>query len=310
MEKESCRKAFSDVLLRLAREDERIFIVTTDSRGSVGCSAFYEELPRQAVEMGIAEQNAVTVAAGLSMTDKNVFVCGPACFLSARSFEQIKVDVAYNAANVKIIGVSAGISYGPLGTTHTSLHDFAGMRSLPGLRIFAPSDAVQTRKLTEHLSRMEGPAYMRMGRGDVEAVYEENETFEAGKAKKLREGEDVTLIACGEMVYCALQAADHLEKEGISTAVLDMFTLRPFDGEAVIREAQRTGAIVTIEEHSILGGLGEQTAHVLCESCPARMRILGFPDEQYRVGSPEELFTAYGLNADGIASAARELIKR
>ena len=259
--------------------------------------------------MGIAEQNAVSVAAGVAMTGRRTFVCGPACFLSARAFEQVKTDVAYNAANVKIIGVSAGVSYGPLGTTHTSLHDFAGMRSLPGIEIFAPSDAVQTKWLTARLASMDGPAYMRMGRGDVEAVYEAEETFEIGKAKTLRTGGDVTLIACGEMVYQALCAASLLHEKGVEATVLDMFSLRPFDSDAVISAAKATGAVVTIEEHSVYGGLGEQTAHVLTESCPVKMRLLGFPDAPYRIGTSQELFAVYGLDAKGVAASAYDLVK-
>ena len=238
-----------------------------------------------------------------------MFVCGPACFLSGRAFEQIKVDVAYNETNVKIVGVSAGVSYGPLGTTHTSLHDFAGMRSLPCIEIFAPADGVQTRYVANYLAQKQGPAYVRMGRGEVEDVYPPNETFEAGKAKRLRDGCDLTLIACGEMVAHAVRAADELLSEGIHATVLDMFTLRPFDDEAVIEAARRTGKVITVEEHSVNGGLGEQVAHVLAEHCPTRMRILGFPDAQYRVGSSGDLFAAYGLDAAGIAQAARQLIK-
>lgn len=309
MAKGSCRKAFSDEILRLARQDSRIFLMATDSRGSVTCSDFFDELPEQAAEMGIAEQNAVSVAAGCSMTGRRVFVCGPACFLTGRAFEQVKVDVAYNAANVKIIGASAGVSYGPLGTTHTSLHDFAGMRSLPGISIFAPSDAAQARWLTARLANMDGPAYMRMGRGDVENVYEPDETFTVGEARVLRRGGDVTLIACGEMVHHALCAAALLRERGIEATVLDMFTLRPFDSAAVLQAARATGAVVTIEEHSVYGGLGEQTAHVLAESCPVKMRILGFPDEPYRIGTSHELFAAYRLHGEGIASAAYDLVK-
>lgn len=309
MRQTACRKAFTEELLRLARQDKTLWAVATDSRGSVTSDAFFETLPKQAVELGIAEQNAVTVAAGLALTGKNVFVCGPACFLSGRAFEQIKVDVAYNETNVKIVGVSAGVSYGPLGTTHTSLHDFACMRSLPGMEIFAPADGVQTRYITEYLAGKQGPAYLRMGRGEVEDVYLPGEVFEAGKAKRLRDGADITLIALGEMVYPAVRAADILLQEGVRATVLDMFTLRPFDHAAVISAARRTGAVVTIEEHSIHGGLGEQVAHVLAESYPTRMRILGFPDKQYRIGSSGELLAAYGLDAVGIAQAARQLMK-
>ena len=165
-------------------------------------------------------------------------------------------DVAYNHTNVKIVGVSAGVSYGPLGCTHTSLHDIAGMRALPGLSVFVPADAVQTRFLTRWLTGYEGPAFLRMGRGDVESVYGEEETFQVGKAKLARQGSDVTLAACGECVWQALQAAELLAQRGVSARVLDFFSIKPFDEEAVIRAAEETGAILTVEEHSVCGGPG------------------------------------------------------
>lgn len=310
MAKVSCRKAFTSELLRLAENDPSIYTVATDSRGSVTSTAFFERLPGQSVELGIAEQNAAAVAAGLALMGKNVFVTGPACFLAARAYEQVKVDVAYNHTNVKIVGVSAGVSYGPLGCTHTSLHDLAGMRSLPGLPVFVPADAVQTRFLTRYLAGRQGPAYMRMGRGDVEAVYGENETFEPGRAKTVCEGSDITLIACGEMVWQARQAAQMLQKKGILARVLDMFTLKPLDEDAVIRAAQETRAIITIEEHSVFGGLGEAVARTAAEAAPVRIRTLGFPDEEYRVGSSQELFKAYGLMAEDIAAQAAALLGR
>ncbi len=310
MAKVSCRKAFTQELLELAKADSSIYTMATDSRGSVTSTGFFEKLPGQSAEAGIAEQNAVAMAAGLGLMGKNVFVAGPACFLAARAYEQIKVDIAYNRTNVKIIGVSAGASYGPLGCTHTSLHDYAGMRCLPGMQIFAPSDAVQTRFLTRYLAGHEGPAYMRMGRGDVEAVYEEGETFEVGHAKQMCSGKDVTLVACGEMVWHAVQAAALLQKKGVSARVLDMFTLAPFDEGAVRKAAAETKAIVTVEEHSIFGGLGEMTAHIVAESVPVRMKLMGFPDEACRVGKQEDLLCAYGLTAAHIAGQAEALMRR
>jgi transketolase len=306
--KVSCRRAFTETLLRAARGDPRIYAVATDSRGSVTLGEFAAELPAQFIEMGIAEQNALGFAAGLASLGRNVFVAGPACFLCARGFEQIKVDVAYNKSNVKVIGVSAGVSYGPLGGTHTTLHDFASLRALPNIRVFAPSDNIQTEAVTEYLLSFQGPAYMRTGRGDVEPVYGRGEAFEMGRAKRVAEGKDLTIIACGEMVRQALNAADLLRKGGISAAVMDMFTLKPFDEEAVLEAARETGALLTVEEHSIYGGLGEQTAHVVGEKHPVRLKILGFPDEEYKVGQSGDLFAWYGLDGKGIAAAARSLI--
>lgn len=308
MAKVSCRKAFSNTLLEVAKEDKNIYTIATDSRGSVTTSQFFKELPEQSVELGIAEQNAVAMGAGLSLTGKNVFVTSPACFLAARSYEQVKVDVAYNNTNVKLIGVSAGVSYGPLGCTHTSLHDFASMRSLPNIHVYAPSDGVQTAWLIRRMTQWKGPAYIRMGRGDVEEVYPEGTEFEEGKAKIVREGSDVSIIACGEMVYYAVEAAKLLEESGISARVIDMYCLKPLDAETIIKAAKETKAIVTVEEHSVNGGLGELVSHVVVENAPCAMAILGFPDEEYIVGKSGELFKHYGLTPENIAANARRLL--
>ncbi len=310
MAKVSCRKAFCQRLLERARKDKDIYAVCTDSRGSVTIGAMAQELPGQFVEAGIAEQNAVAVGAGLALTGKRVFVCGPACFLAARAYEQVKIDVAYNCTNVKVIGVSAGVSYGPLGCTHTSLHDFASMRSLPNIQVLAPADAVQAQAIADYLMENDGPAYVRMGRGDVEAVYPEGELFEVGKAKLVRDGSDVTLIACGEMVYYAVQAAQLLAEEGIHARVLDLFCLKPADEEAVRRAACETGAIVTVEEHSVNGGLGELVARITSESHPVPLMALGFPDEEYLVGKSQDLFRHYGLTPENIADCARQVMAR
>ncbi|MEG2020822.1 MAG: transketolase family protein, partial [Oscillospiraceae bacterium] len=213
MANSSCRKEFTDALLQHAKKDKKIYTVATDSRGSVTSDRFFDELPQQSVELGIAEQNAVAFAAGLALTGKNVFVTGPACFLAARSFEQIKVDVAYNETNVKIIGVSGGVSYGPLGGTHTSLHDIASMRALPNIEVFIPSDGCQTRAITNYMAEKKGPVYMRTGRGDVPQVYMQNEKFDIKKAKILQNGTDVTIIACGEMVHYAKLAGEQLSQQ-------------------------------------------------------------------------------------------------
>ncbi len=309
MAKVSCRKAFTAKLTELARTNDKIYAMATDSRGSVTIGCFADEHDGRFIECGIAEQNAVGIAAGLAKVGKTVFVTGPACFLAARAYEQVKVDVAYNKTNVKIIGVSSGVSYGPLGGTHTSTHDFASMRALPNLTVLVPSDNLQAACLTEWLSQDNGPAYMRMGRGDVEGIYDEHETFEVGKAKLVRNGSDVTIIACGETVWPAIQAANRLAKEGISARVLDMFTIKPLDRDAVIRAARETRGIVTLEEHSEFGGLGEAVAHVVAETDPVPMKIIGFPDEELLVGKSAELFEHYGLSAENAAAQAKRLLE-
>ncbi len=309
MAKVSCRRAVTATLERLAADAPNLYFVTTDSRGSVTAGPLGQQVPGRFIEVGIAEQNAVGIAAGLASVGKTPFVMGPACFLAARAYEQVKVDVAYNKADVKIIGVSGGVSYGPLGGTHTSLHDIAGMRALPNLEVFVPSDNVQAAALTAYLAQSGKPAYLRTGRGDVEGVYDEAETFEPHKAKTVREGRDLTLIACGELVWHARQAAQLLEDKGISARVLDLFCLKPADEDAIVRAARETGAIVTIEEHSVHGGLGELVCGVTARCCPVPVRVLGFPDEEYKVGASGDLFSYYGLDAAGIADAAEALLK-
>lgn len=306
----SCRKAFTDVLLEEGRKNADILALATDSGGSVTLGGFMNELPEQYVELGIAEQNAVAVGAGLATAGNTVFVCGPACFLAARAFEQVKVDVAYNKSNVKILGVSAGVSYGPLGGTHTSLHDLASMRALPNIEIFAPSDAVATRFVARYLCEHKGPAYIRIGRGDVNAIYEDDESFDVNDAKCVRDGTDMTIIACGEAVYPALVAAEQLQTDGISARVLDYLCIKPLDEGAIIRAAGETGAILTVEEHSINGGLGEAVAHVVCKCCPVPMDFIGFPDKEVAVGSSAQLFDEYGISSVDIAAAAKRLLQR
>lgn len=307
-DKVSCRKAFTSTLESLAVHNESITMICTDSRGSVTAGGFAEKFPARFIEAGIAEQNAVGIAAGLAEAGKNVFVAGPACFLAARSYEQIKIDAAYNQSNVKIIGVSAGVSYGPLGGTHTALHDFAGMRALPNIEVFVPSDSVMTAFITKYLANSKCPAYMRTGRGDVDAVYNQDEHFEMHKAKLVQNGSDVTIIACGEMVYPAKKAAEILTAQGISTRILDMFCLKPVDAEAIVNAAQETKAIVTVEEHSIYGGLGELVCGIVSQSYPVPVKIMGFPDTEYKIGNSTELFNHYGFTPDGIANAVKKLV--
>ncbi len=303
-----CRKVFTEVLLEEARSNPDIFVVTSDARGSVTLVDFAAELPRQFVEVGIAEQNAVGIGAGLALAGKNVFVCGPASFYSARSLEQVKVDVAYSGTSVKIVGVSGGVSYGALGATHHSLHDIAVMRCFPGLNIHLPADGRQTAWLTRHLARSQQPAYIRMGRNAVPDVYSEKDSFAPGKANLLNDGGDIALIASGETVHHALNAAKELKKDGIQARVLDMHTIKPFDSGAVLKAAEETGCLLTVEEHSIFGGLGSAVAEVLAQNHPVKMKILGFPDENVIHAKPLEIFEHYGLTKTNIARQAKLLL--
>lgn len=304
----AARKAFTETLLELAKQDKRIFALATDSRGSVTLNDFVKELPEQYVECGIAEQDAVGIGAGLACTGLIPFVCGPASFYSTRSAEQVKVDVAYSHTNVKIIGVSGGVSYGALGGTHHAVQDVAFMRAVPGLQVIIPADANQAVAMTKALVKSTEPAYVRMGRGAVEDIYPENAPYEIGKANVLKEGKDAAVIACGEMVYPSLKAAELLEAKGVSVRVIDMHTIKPLDVEAVLAAAE-TGAVVTVEEHSVCGGLGAAVAEVICQNKPAKMKILGLPDEYLYSGTNKEVFEHYGLTPDGIAAKVEELIK-
>jgi transketolase len=304
-----CRKAFTETILREAQKNHDIFVVTTDARGSVTLDDFANSLPEQFVEVGIAEQNAVGVGAGLALAGKNVFVCGPACFYSARSLEQVKVDVAYTKTSVKIIGVSGGVSYGALGSTHHSLHDVAVMRTFPDMHVYLPADRFQTEKLTEYLAGSDEPAYVRMGRNAVPDVYTASDIFTFGKGRILTEGQDVAIIATGETVYHALQAGKELLTKGINSMVIDMHTIKPLDEDLIISAARKTGHLLTVEEHSIFGGLGGAVAEVISQNYPVKMKILGIPDENVINAKPLEIFEYYGLTASKICVSALELLK-
>ncbi|MBC8452469.1 MAG: transketolase family protein [Spirochaetes bacterium] len=306
-----CRKAFTNKLIELAAGNQDIIVVTSDARGSVTLNEYADKYPEQFVEVGIAEQNEVGIAAGIASFGKQVFVCAPACFLSARSLEQIKVDVVYSKNNVKIVGISGGISYGALGFTHQSLHDIAVMRTFPDLAVILPADRFQTEAVTEWLAKADCPAYVRVGRAAVPDVYSKADgSFTLGKANILKNGSDVTAIAAGEMVAKALAAADMLFSKGISVRVLDMHTIKPLDRDAIVAAARETGAIVTLEEHSIFGGLGAAVAEVAAEEYPVPMRILGIPDEIPVEGEAVDVFRHYGLTPGGIAGEIQKLITR
>lgn len=304
-----CRKAFTHTILEEAKKNNNIFVVTSDARGSVTLEDFAKELPGQFVEVGIAEQNAVGVGAGLASCGMNVFVCGPASFYAARSLEQVKVDVAYSRNSVKIIGVSGGVSYGALGSTHHSLHDIAVMRTFPGMNVYLPADRFQTEQITRYLANSDEAAYVRMGRNAVPDVYSSENCFIPGKANILTEGKDLAIIATGESVFHSLKAAEILQNDGISVMVIDMHTLKPIDTNIILEAAKTTGRILTVEEHSIYGGLGAAVAEVVSQEYPVKMKILGFPDEDVINAKPLEIFEYYGLTAKGIIASAKKLIE-
>ena len=303
-------EVFSETLISLAEKDPDILVVTSDSRGSGKLLPFAEKLPEQIVEVGIAEQNLVGVAAGLSSAGKKAFAVSPGCFLTTRALDQVKNDVAYSDFPVKLVGISAGVSYGALGSTHHSLHDVATLRAIPNIRIIVPADNFETREAITAASKSDIPLYIKFGKKPMPLLPRKEATFEIGQASTIREGTDLCFIACGETVAPAYEAARMLEAEGISTGVISMHTLSPLDEEAVRSAATRCKALITVEEHSIHGGLGEACASVLMQArIPVSFGIAGFPDETTFTGSQTEIFEHYGISGKGLYEKALALLK-
>lgn len=299
----SNRQAICDVLLEKAKQDRDIIVLTSDSRGSASLTKFAQELPQQFVEVGIAEQNIVGIAAGLAAGGKKPFVASPACFLSTRSIEQVKVDLAYSNTNVKLIGISGGVSYGALGMTHHSTQDIAFMRAIPGIKVILPADRYESAQTIENLLDYYGPAYVRIGRNPVPDIYPSPDyDYQIGKAVEICSGQDVTIIATGEMVKVAVDSAQILTQQDISCRVLNMHTIKPLDKAAIIKAAEETKLIITLEEHSIYGGLGAAVAEVVVQNNLVPMRIFGILDEPAIAGKSAEVFQYYGLTGEKIAS--------
>ncbi len=307
MNKIANKQVINDVLLAESATDKDIVVLCSDSRGSAGMKSYAEQRPEQFVEMGIAEQNLVSVAAGLASCGKKPFAVSPASFLSTRSMEQAKVDVAYSNTNVKLIGISGGVSYGALGMTHHSATDIATMGSMPNMRVYLPSDRFQTEALIKSVLKDDKPAYIRIGRNAVEDVYEEGHVpFALDKATVVREGTDVTIIACGELVGDAKAAAEELAQKGFSARVLDMYCVKPIDKEAVIQAAKETKLIVTVEEHTMYGGMGSMVAQITAANAPVKVVNLTLPDATVVTGKSREIFKYYGLDAEGIVKTVTE----
>lgn len=303
------RQVICEVLMEEAKADKDITVLCSDSRGSASLVPFANTYPEQFVETGIAEQNLVSVSAGLAKCGMKSFAVSPACFLSTRSYEQCKVDVAYSHTNVKLIGISGGISYGALGMTHHSAQDIAAMSAIPNMKIYLPSDRFQTKKLMKALLKDKKPAYIRVGRNPVEDIYSEEDCpFLMDKATVLCEGSDVAIIACGEMVEPAYNAAKLLEAEKIKTTVLDMYCLKPLDNEAIMKAAGNAKVVLTVEEHSPFGGLGAMVSQVVARECPRKVINIALPDAPVITGTSKEVFDYYGMNAEGIAKKAMELV--
>ena len=304
------RQVICEVLSEHAKTDRDVIVLCSDSRGSASLAPFFKEFPGQSVEVGIAEQDLVGIAAGLAKGGKKPWAASPASFISTRSYEQCKVDCAYSDTNVKLIGISGGVSYGALGMSHHSAQDIAAMSAIPNMRVYLPSDRFQTRKLVEALLEDQKCAYIRTGRNPVEDVYSEDDCpFEMDKATWVREGTDAAIIACGEMVYPAKAAAELLAKEGISVSVVDMYCVKPLDTAAILKAAETAKVIVTVEEHSPFGGLGSMVSQVVAANNPKKVINLALPDAPVITGTSQEVFDHYGLNAEGIADTVRRNLK-
>jgi transketolase len=301
---------FAATLAELARADRNIIAVTSDSRGSGKLGPFGQELPGQLVEVGIAEQNLVGVTAGLAAAGKKPFGVSPACFLTARSLEQIKNDVCYSDVPATLVGISAGVSYGALGSTHHSLHDFAALRAIHNICIVAPADNFETRAAVRAAATSNKPMYLRFGKAATYSLHGREAKFEPGKSIALRHGNDAALIATGETVIHALLAAGQLARHGVACRVISMHTVKPLDVEAVLKAGRECRAILTVEEHSIHGGLGEACAAALMQdggNMP--FRIIGIPDEETVTGSQAEIFRHYGITMEGLSEAVMQLVK-
>ena len=311
MNKIANRQVICEVLMEHAKEDRDVVVLCSDSRGSASLAPFASAFPEQFVEVGIAEQNLVSISAGMAKCGKKPYAASPASFLSTRSFEQANVDVAYSNTNVKLIGISGGVSYGALGMSHHSAQDIAAFASVPNMRVYLPSDRFQTRHLMEALLEDEKPAYIRVGRNPVEDVYEEgNVPFVMDKATVITQGTDVAIIACGEMVKPAMDAAKILKEKGISASVVDMYCVKPLDVETVIQAASGAKAVVTVEEHAPYGGLGSMVSQVVAGECPKKVVNMSLPDAPVITGTSREVFDYYGLNAEGIAGTAEKALGR
>jgi transketolase len=302
-----CRDAWVEALVDLAENDERIVAVVNDSVGSSKLGPFQGKFPERLINVGIAEQDMVGVGAGLANGGKIPFVSAAACFLTARAMEQIKVDAAYSQHHMVLVGQSPGMAYGELGPTHHSIEDLAWLRTIPGLTVVVPADPEETRQVLRWAAQHDGPVFVRVSRMGVPDVNPEGYAFVPGRATTLRSGSDVTIVATGTVVSRALAAAEVLQQQGVDARVLAMPTIKPLDEDALVAAARETKGVVTVEE-ALVSGLGGAVAELLARREPARMRMVGVQDEFAPTGSVEWLLDHFGINAEGIATAARSLV--
>lgn len=307
-DKIATREAYGKALVELGKKYDNLVVMDADLSGSTKTAMFAKEYPERFFNMGIAEQNMYGAAAGLAVSGKIVCASTFAMFAAGRAFEIIRNSIGYTHANVKICATHAGITVGEDGATHQTFEDIALMRTIPGMTVINPSDGISTAKLLEKALELDGPCYVRLGRSAVPVFYDDNADFEIGRGKTLRDGSDAAIIATGIMVNEAMIAAEELSKQNIDVRVIDIHTIKPIDQDIIIKAAKETGAIVTAEEHSVIGGLGSAVAEVTAAYAPAKMKLVGQHDVFGESGKPEELKQKYNMTAADIVKAVRELI--
>ena len=307
---ESLRGAYGQTLLKLGRENPDLVVLDADLAKSTQTQFFAKEFAGRFIDMGLAEQDMISTAAGIALTGKTVFASSFCAFLVGRVFDQIRQSICYNQANVKLVGTHAGLGVGEDGATHQALEDVALARALPGLNVIVPADAVETAQAVEYAAATPGPFFIRLTRNNLRTLFGPEHRFELGKAPLLRDGGDIALVAMGAMVEKALQAAEILAAEKVSATVVDFSCIQPLDGEMLLRCAEKTGRILTVEDHSVHGGLGGACAEFLSQRHPVRMKIMGMEETFGRSGKPDDLYAYYKLTAADIAGAGKELLSR
>ncbi len=303
------RNGFGEGLVLAAEENEAVVGLCADLTESTRMQAFAEKFPQRFIEVGVAEQNLVTVAAGMALGGKIPFTSSYATFSPGRNWEQIRTTICYNDVPVKIIGSHAGVSVGPDGATHQALEDIAIMRALPNMVVISPVDSIEAKKATQAIARLPKPCYLRLSREKVSLITTEQTAFEIGKMQVFYEGNDVTVIATGQMVYRALIAAKELELHKISVRVINCHTIKPLDKQTILKAAEETRAIVTVEEHQITGGLGGAVAEVLSQNYPVPLKIIGIEDRFGESGEPNELLVKFGLTKEVIIKAVTQVLR-
>lgn len=303
------RDGFGEGLLILGKENKNVVVLSADLTESTRAAWFQKDYPGRFFGMGVAEQDMFGTAAGLALIGKIPFACTFGVFASGRAWDQIRVSIAYMNLSVKIAGTHAGISVGPDGATHQALEEIALMRILPNMTVVVPCDALEARRATVEAAKIKGPVYLRFGRAPVPMITKEEDSFSIGRANVLREGNDITIFACGQMVYEAMLACDELKREGISARLINLHTPKPIDRDVIIRAARETGAMVTVEEHTVLGGMGSAIAEVVAQAYPVPIKMVGVKDKFGVSGDPEQLFEHFGLTPKNIVIAAREALQ-